>query len=51
MTQSSFSLHNSVWIMDQEQQDVLSQPEFLSFEIRLTEAMHELNMKRVCEYS
>jgi hypothetical protein len=37
--------------MDQDQSDVFSEPEFLSFEIRLTEAVHELNMKRVCKYS
>jgi hypothetical protein len=37
--------------MEQEQKDFLSQSDFLSFEIRLTEAVHELNMKRVCEYS
>ncbi|XP_021939911.1 protein WEAK CHLOROPLAST MOVEMENT UNDER BLUE LIGHT 1-like isoform X2 [Zootermopsis nevadensis] len=32
--------------MDQIQNDILSQPEILSFEMRLMEAVHELSMKR-----
>ena len=33
--------------MEQDHRDFLSQPEILSFERRLMEVVHELNMKRV----
>jgi len=32
--------------MEQDHKDFLSQPEILSFERRLMEVVHELNMKR-----
>jgi hypothetical protein len=37
--------------MEEAQNDFLSQPEFLSFERRLIEIVHELNMKRVGGHS
>jgi hypothetical protein len=33
--------------MEQDHNNFLAQPEFLSFERRLMEVVHELNMKRV----
>jgi len=37
--------------MEQDQNDFLPQPELLLFETRLTEVLHELNIKRVGGYS